>query len=92
MGTTCGSWTAYPSGASDFTPFSTCLGGVCVVDVKLHMFTILGPCCDVRYEFRVKMILDSSYRLMFYIFYLYLFTSTCVQHNSISDDVRFVWQ
>jgi hypothetical protein len=61
MGTTCGSWTAYPSGASYVTPFSTCLGGVRIVDVvKLHMFTFVGPCCDLCYAFRVKMMFDSS--------------------------------
>ena len=38
------------------------LCGVRVVHVvKLHVFTFLIPCCEVRYDFRVKMMFDSSW-------------------------------
>ena len=32
----------------------------CYSFVKLHVFKFLVPCCDVRYDFRVKTMLGSS--------------------------------
>jgi hypothetical protein len=54
----CGS---YPSAAPEFYRFNTSLSGVRVVhaDTCLHVFMFLVPCCDVRYDFRVKTIFDS---------------------------------
>jgi hypothetical protein len=41
--------------------FGTSLGGVRVVhaDTCLHVFMLLVPRCDVRYDFRVKTMFDS---------------------------------
>ena len=45
-------------------PVFICLSGVSVVHVvKLHVFTFVVPCFDVRYDFRVKMMFDSSWLL-----------------------------
>ena len=55
-GATCGAGTAYRSSATEFTPFFNCLSGVRVV----HVFTCLVTYCDVRYDFRLKTIFDSS--------------------------------
>ena len=41
--------------------------------VKLPIFTFLVPCCDVRYNFYVKTMFDSSLLSLFYrrfLFYL----------------------
>ena len=44
-----------PGHLSSFPFFFTFLGGVCVVHgVKVHVFTFLVPCCDVRYDFPHK--------------------------------------
>jgi len=40
--------------------FLTCLCGVRVVHVvKLHAFTFLVPCCDVRYDNNVRVVLTA---------------------------------
>ena len=61
-GATCGAETAYTSGAHEFAPsFFNGLSGVLVVHVfKLHVFTFLGPCCDVHYDFCIKTMFDLS--------------------------------
>ena len=69
-----GSRYCYHSGAPEFDSFflCICLSGVCVVHVvKLHVFTFLVPCCDVRYyfryDFRVNTMFDSSSLLHVFI-------------------------
>ena len=60
-GATCGAGTAYTPGAHEFAPgfFLICLSVVRVVHVfKLHVFTCSR--CDVRYDFRMKTMFDSS--------------------------------
>jgi len=53
----------------------------------LSNFMFSFPCCDVRYEFRVKRCSVRLYyyllcrRFMFYLCFLYLFTYTGVQHE-----------
>ena len=43
------------------SPYFNGLSRVRVVHVfKLHVFTYLGPCSDVRYDFRIKTMFDSS--------------------------------
>ena len=57
---------------------------VCVI--LLHAFMFWVPCCDVRYNFRIKTMFGSSLpscfvgRLMFYLRYLCLFAHSGVQH------------
>ena len=96
-GATSGAGTTYPFGASEFVEILlfTCLNGLRVVNVvKLHVFTILVPCCDVRYDFCVTMIIASSlllcvlfmlfvfiYVICIYLCYLYLLTYNGVQHD-----------
>jgi hypothetical protein len=42
-------------------PLFFCVRGFRVVRVvKLHVITFLVPCCDVRYDFCVETMLDSS--------------------------------
>jgi len=76
----CGS---YPSAAPEFYRFNTSLSGVRVAhaDTCLHVFMFLVPCCDVRYDFRVKTMLDSCVLtpicfvgVPYYLCQLYLFT------------------
>ena len=52
---------AHPSEAPEFYRFHTSLSEVRVVhaDTCLHVFMLLIPCCDVRYDFRVKSMFDS---------------------------------
>ena len=54
-------------------PLLTCVSGVRVV--KLHVFTFLVRCCDVRYDFRVKrcLILLDSHLLCRGFMYIYVF-------------------
>jgi hypothetical protein len=61
-GATYGAGNADTSRAHEFAPvFSNGLSRVRVVRVfKLHVFTFLGPCCDVHYDFRIKTMFDSS--------------------------------
>jgi len=82
--------TVYPPPRSTWvrSRFVTCLGGVCVVRVvKLHVITFLVPCCDVRYDFRVKTMFYSSrlalvspegVRVLFMLFVFIYFRSTWV--------------
>jgi len=76
------------SGAEEgatFPFFSTCFSVVYVV--KLHVFTVLVPCCDVDCDFSHLL----SREFLFYLCYLYLFkyTNVLVYNTiSISDDVR----
>jgi len=54
------------------------------------------PCCDVRFDFRVKRCSVRLYshlfcrRFMYYLCYLYSFTNTGVQQDFTPDDVRVV--
>ena len=71
-------------------PLFTCLSGTRVVHVvKLHVFTFSIPCCDVRYDFHVKALFDSSpicFISVICIYLLILVSNTI----SISDNVRVV--
>ena len=89
-GATSGTGTTYPSGAPAFAP--VCLlflvGFVFFNVVKLHVFTFLVPCCDVRYDFRVKDVRSVFNPICYvgsscfvYVFFLCLFTYAGVQHN-----------
>ena len=62
-GATSGAGTAYTSGAPEFASvFTTCISGVHVVHtVKLHIFTFLVLCCDIRYDFHIKTMFGSPY-------------------------------
>ena len=39
--------------------------------VKLHVFTLLDPCCYVRHDFRAKTMFDSSWLLLYVFIYVY---------------------
>jgi hypothetical protein len=39
--------------------------------VKLHVFTLLDPCCYVRHDFRAKTMFDSSWLLLFVFIYVW---------------------
>jgi hypothetical protein len=60
----------------------------------LSNFMFSFPCCDVRYEFRVKRCSVPLYyyllcrRFTFYLYFLYLLTHTGVQHDF---PVRWCW-
>jgi hypothetical protein len=42
---------AHLSGSPNWAPVITCISGICVVHlVKIHVFTYLVQCCDVRYN------------------------------------------
>jgi len=97
--------TAYHSGAHEFTnppppPLfkCTCISGVSVVHfVKLHVFTFLVPCCDVRYVFCVKTMFGSFYshlicRGFHVLFMLVVFLRILVSNTvSITDNVCVVY-
>ena len=73
--------------------FFTCLSGFpCYSMLSNFMFSF--PCCDVRYECRVKRCSVRLYyyllcrRFTFYLCFLYLLTHTDVQHDFT---VRWCW-
>ena len=80
-------------GVSEFaSSFELYLWGLCDHVVKLHLFTFLVSCCDVRYAQKRCSVRFHRHLFclvfMFYSCYLYLFTHTGVQLNF---DIIPVW-
>ena len=98
-GATSGTGTTYPSGAPAFAP--VCLlflvGFVFFNVVKLHVFTFVVPCCDVRYDFRMKDVRSvfnpicyvgsSCFVCVFFYVYLRMLVSKTI---FMSDEVRAI--
>ena len=94
-----GTGTTYPSGAPVFAP--VCLlflvGFVFCNVVKLHVFTFVVPCCDVRYDFRMKDVRSvfnpicyvgsSCFVYVFFYVYLRMLVSNTI---FMSDEVRAI--
>ena len=76
--------------------FFTCFSGDRDVHAfKLYVITFLVPYCDVRYDFHVKKMFDSSFyfvRDSCFIYVICIYLRILVPNTiSISDDVGVVW-
>jgi hypothetical protein len=92
---TSGAGTTYFSGARECTPVFCLLSDPRVVHVvNFHVFTFVVPCCDVRYNFRVKKYVMFVLTPLCFVgdsCFICLYLCKLVSNTIyISDDVRVV--
>jgi hypothetical protein len=60
--------------------------------VPLHVSRLLAPCCDVRYDFRVKHFFMGGSKYIYVICIVFIYGRLVSIVISISDDVRVISQ